>query len=588
MTDSEKYLAEIFARVESRGFTTEYQDRREASKNAICQTQLAPATVNRYNSAVKLWELFKCYRRLGKEDEPCEYGSDPTPQMLKGFAEFCVVAKSKFPSQATVTGIFRAFSAQWKRDNSKGLPEEVTRDVYNYIKTTLTSERGLNTKPRQKFQTTGIDILYLLRHLFGYDDHDYVHERARVQFGSLLSLFAGSAQRAGAIIVSSSYRGTNECLFYKHMTFNIKWNESRDKVVRWVTVRPEFTKGKRYRNDKVVERDWLQEHPVLALNFVFWVIVLGVADGAFRNCETLHDVLSVKPPASRDTLTLEWADHIKETPLFRMVRPEGPDSSHGLSFSSMRHHFQSLAKRDGFYDPLRVHGIRGGVVNTINSKVSDASRGQALGQKDTKSFLSYQSDVKDVDIQACVFNLQPNFECRDMERSMSNHRDTNVPTQVSAAALKEFNRRPDIVELNRQIEDLSAKISLRPTLNPSLTGERAKLYGRKAKALQCFKKQYVEEWWSSSNDRYTKRDEDGNNCPYRDTTPIFDIYRKYVSERSRLSENLFKEANVDSEIGRQCLEDMLSICKSVARVAYYPGLEPRDGRCPRCERAVTE
>ena len=61
---------------------------------------------------------------------------------------------------------------------------------------------------------TAKDIDYLLRRLFGNDDHNYKHERARVQTGSALSMFAGSGARAGAVIESSSYRNTNECLYY--------------------------------------------------------------------------------------------------------------------------------------------------------------------------------------------------------------------------------------------------------------------------------------------------------------------------------------------------------------------------------------
>ena len=62
---------------------------------------------------------------------------------------------------------------------------------------------------------TAKDIEYLIRRLFGDDNHDYMHERARAQIGSSLSLFAGSGARAGAIVESSSYRESNEALYYR-------------------------------------------------------------------------------------------------------------------------------------------------------------------------------------------------------------------------------------------------------------------------------------------------------------------------------------------------------------------------------------
>jgi hypothetical protein len=73
----------------------------------------------------------------------------------------------------------------------------------------------LPTKPRERFLVNGKDIDYLLRHLFVDDCYDYVHERARVQIGSSLSLFAGSGARVGAVIESSAYRKSNECLYYR-------------------------------------------------------------------------------------------------------------------------------------------------------------------------------------------------------------------------------------------------------------------------------------------------------------------------------------------------------------------------------------
>ena len=47
---------------------------------------------------------------------------------------------------------------------------------------------------------TAKDMDILQGHLFVDDNHDYKHERARVQTGSYLSLFASSGARAGAAV----------------------------------------------------------------------------------------------------------------------------------------------------------------------------------------------------------------------------------------------------------------------------------------------------------------------------------------------------------------------------------------------------
>jgi hypothetical protein len=54
-----------------------------------------------------------------------------------------------------------------------------------------------------------------MTHLWCFHDHEYLHERYRVQLSFMLILFASCGARAGAIVESSSYRGTNQALAYK-------------------------------------------------------------------------------------------------------------------------------------------------------------------------------------------------------------------------------------------------------------------------------------------------------------------------------------------------------------------------------------
>jgi hypothetical protein len=68
---------------------------------------------------------------------------------------------------------------------------------------------------------------------------------------------------------------------------------------------------------------------------------------------------------------------------------------------------------------------------------------------------------------------------------------------------------------------------------------------------------------------------------------VFTICRKYMPERARLRDNLFTKASIGSEIGIQCLQDMVNICVSDERVAYYPCELPIDGRCPVCSREMS-
>jgi hypothetical protein len=79
----------------------------------------------------------------------------------------------------------------------------------------LTPKYGLPTKHREKYPVTKLDLDALLRHLYEKDWHDDVHERSRFQAAFGLALFTSSGARAGAVVESSSYRNSNEALYYE-------------------------------------------------------------------------------------------------------------------------------------------------------------------------------------------------------------------------------------------------------------------------------------------------------------------------------------------------------------------------------------
>ena len=98
------------------------------------------------------------------------------------------------------------------------------------------------------------------------------------------------------------------------------------------------------------------------------MIVHGIADGAFKGISSVDELLSKRPPPGRESFTLQWTDRAKGLPFFRMVTPEGPKESEGLTFNSLHHNFINLAEREGFKDRIRVHGIRAAVANEVDRK----------------------------------------------------------------------------------------------------------------------------------------------------------------------------------------------------------------------------
>ncbi|KAJ5741814.1 hypothetical protein N7533_011223 [Penicillium manginii] len=352
----------------------------------------------------------------------------------------------------------------------------------------------------------------------------------------------------------------------KYLTFNIIRSSQDGSLKRW-----------RYNNKKDLPKNWLREHPALGISFVFWVIVHGVADRAFKGLTTMAEVLSMRPPNRYKSLTLEWNKSKKELLFLRMIDHDGPQGSRALTFSALRHSFSSLAQRMCFRDKLRVHRIRRGVANQIDPKASKAARGQALDHQNHSTFLKYQSVLKSVDIQSAFYDIEPDYECRDMEQSLAHHRDINMPQKLDAATITKFTESEEVQSIIQRIRHLTFEISGKPHLYEHLAKERSQLYTRKAKAS-------IQDWWNSSYEEYIT----GNEFTERDRMSLFEIYKKYLPERARVRELLFTKTTLDSEIGRACLEDMVTLCTSTERVVYYPGLFPKQNQFPTCARSMFE
>lgn len=56
--------------------------------------------------------------------------------------------------------------------------------------------------------------------------------------------------------------------------------------------------------------------------------------------------------------------------------------------------------------------------------------------------------LKSLDIQALFFDLEPDYECRNIEQSIAHYRDPNAPRRLDTAAITVFEERDDIKNMN--------------------------------------------------------------------------------------------------------------------------------------------
>ena len=84
-----------------------------------------------------------------------------------------------------------------------------------------------------------------------------------------------------------------------------------------------------------------------------------------------------------------------------------------------------------------------------SAKASEATRGQALDHQNHDTYIKYQSVLKSLDVQALVYELEPDNEGRNMEQSMAHHRDPNAPIKLNTASIDAFENTDKIKIINK-------------------------------------------------------------------------------------------------------------------------------------------
>lgn len=85
--------------------------------------------------------------------------------------------------------------------------------------------------------------------------------------------------------------------------------------------------------------------------------------------------------------------------------------------------------------------------------------------------------------------------------SMNHRRNRHAPRNLLYKEQDEFDRSPEVQELNRSIAEAIAKIGNKPDKNSTQFKERQKLYTKKGTLLRSAWESYREKWFSSSFDK---------------------------------------------------------------------------------------
>ncbi|KFY98575.1 hypothetical protein V500_01621 [Pseudogymnoascus sp. VKM F-4518 (FW-2643)] len=202
------------ALAQSRGYL---KQKTSEEKNAIGQVEqkyLSGATKVRH---VDVGEVFQNF--LATKDTETESLLQHNSALYKDFVEYYALSRygriEELPTVHSIVNMWHRYVGYYARATKSKLAKDIVSDVASYIEGSLKTKLGLSTKKRDKYLVTSKDLTILITHLWCSDDHDYLHERYRVQLSFALVFFANTGARGGACVESSSYRGTNEAIAYK-------------------------------------------------------------------------------------------------------------------------------------------------------------------------------------------------------------------------------------------------------------------------------------------------------------------------------------------------------------------------------------
>lgn len=97
-------------------------------------------------------------------------------------------------------------------------------------------------------------MFILLHHLLVEDNTVFAHERYRVQLHFIMLIMAYTSSRAGALVESTAYKGTNQGLIYSDFVLALHPNPAgrQERNLISLEMKLRFLKGKRQSGVKLV------------------------------------------------------------------------------------------------------------------------------------------------------------------------------------------------------------------------------------------------------------------------------------------------------------------------------------------------
>ncbi|KAI9763522.1 MAG: hypothetical protein M1839_006442 [Geoglossum umbratile] len=335
-------------------------------------------------------------------------------------------------------------------------------DIRDWIPGYLTPTYRLDNSEKEK-RAMYVQDLYAILHAHWVDDTKALHGRLRAELPLLLLLSGATTTRPGALVESSSAKGSNKALSYEHITV-MKVRDVTDPkrstiVVKVALVHIKNSGGKGRRKKFIFRFESLP-----AFCIVSHFLALALNDGAFkRDFNSIEEVFSLEVPANRDVLRLKWKKDKEKQPIFWDVEktPDGirVSDSKALPYIKYRDHFVHLGRLAGFEYLLELYQLRRASGRNINSALTPEERNQVMGHRHGSTYERYyMPDLVERDFQSIYFGTPSQDLLIQSVARMGLSRDRRAPTELSEHQKLEVKSNPELVKLCEKRERCKNRI----------------------------------------------------------------------------------------------------------------------------------
>ncbi|KAF2471333.1 uncharacterized protein BDR25DRAFT_223650 [Lindgomyces ingoldianus] len=475
---------------------------------------------------------------------------------------------------------WRVWRMLYQKSVGHSLHAKVREEVNDYIDGYLTKKYNLDTTAREKPVMNVDDVYLVLHHHWVLDDSVFPDERQRLQLALLLLLSAYTATRPAALVYAminkrkrrEHYIGWEEdqsdcgdmdldledikTLCYEDVKLLMLPNPEgkRDILVMEVTLR--YTKGHKKRpNPKTFI---LTEVDALLLEPIMLMITIALLDNAFESkVRFVEEILRIRVRAPRRSLEFCWRSDMLKTPIFRQAEriTTGIHTSptKALRYYTYLYYLQRLGLRAGFMQILTAYAIRRGAGEAVEAVATQPQLQQVISHKDAGVYQVYINQRVQCDVQAAFLIRPSSTALFKAVTHMSRYMDPRAPTDPTPEQVNALKVEPEIVQLRKLRDQLSAEARRESGTFKAVETERTKMYQMYKKAeqdLRCAKAKALNSAKRSTRQRFF------------DTINTIEIDRQLNLSLLDLNEDDWEPEKVEHQLEERRVVAQL-ICKDI-------------------------